>query len=381
MMMHKIVENYMYLDHQSRPYFEKRGTNMVCGAFEKHRIAEWKITVVCILALCMVTLSGCAKKDKEKPKSISQIQQEQGIPVRVVPVSTGTVRAIEQKGSTVEGIYQTVLKNSMPGTIRSINAKVGNTVSMNAQLVTIDPDGGSPYSAAKSGFEFAENAYKRARELHKEGAVSQQDLEGARAQYEAAKRGLTQAKDAVTIRAPFNGTILEVYQTKNKKVGPGTELIKIARLDQLRMELDINESLIGKFKTGMRAYVVVGADSVWGEISKVALGASDITHSFPVTTIFKDKGSILRAGMYVTVNVIVEEHKDVLHVPIETVQFDEEKPYVYVVRGKKAVKTAVSTGIRNGSVFEILNGITADDKVVSNGISLLTDGASVKVVP
>jgi RND family efflux transporter MFP subunit len=149
----------------------------------------------------------------------------------------------------------------------------------------------------------------------------------------------------------------------------------------MRIELDINETLIGKFTTGKRAYVVVGTDTAWGSVSKVALGASDISHSFPVTVVFADTKNILKPGMYVTVNVIVEEHENVLNVPIETVQFDETEASVYVVKDTKAVKTAVRTGIRNGTVFEILEGLSAGDNVVSRGISLVTDGATVKVVP
>ncbi len=335
------------------------------------------------VTLLMVVLSGivgCGSKKKEEAKSIAQIQKEEGIPVSILQAGYGTIRAIEINGGTIEGIDQAVVKNGMPGTITSIRKKVGSFVKKGATIATINPDGGSPYTAVKSQFDYAEKAYQRAEELFKEGAVSQEMLDGAKAEYEGAKQQLNQTVEAITVIAPFSGTVIEIYETVNSKVGGGKKIAKVARLDRVRIELSINETVIQRYEEGQKAFVVLDADTLWGTVEKVALGADAMVHAFPVTTVFNNPDDRFKAGMFVMVNVIVEEHADALYVPIETVQFEQEETFVYVIQEDKAAKTLVETGIRNGASFEILRGLTAEDMVVVNGISLLSDGVKVKVV-
>ncbi len=337
------------------------------------------VMMITLLAL-FAGMSGCAKKETAETKSIAQIQKEEGIPVSIQQTSQGTIRAIEINGGTVEGIDQAVVSNGMPGTIKSLKKKVGSSVKKGEIVAVIDPDGGSPYTAVKTAHDYAEKAYKRAEELFKEGAVSQEMLDGAKAQFEGAKQQLNQTVEAINVIAPFSGTVIEVFETANSKVGPGTDIAKIARLDRVRIELSINETLIHRFNNDQKAYVVIDADTLWGTVEKVAMGADAMMHAFPVTTVYKNSKAKLKAGTFVMVHVIVEEHANALYVPIETIQFANQESFVYVVTGDIAEKITVITGIRNGLSFEVKQGLTAEDMVVLQGISLISDGVKVKVV-
>lgn len=336
---------------------------------------------VWVMLLCM-SMFGCKEKAQEPVKSIAQIQQEKGIPVRVRKVVLQTLHRVEQKGGTVEGVYQTVISASIPssGTLASLLVKTGSSVAKGAVLAEIELDGGSPYDLAKSAYEYAENAYQRAQSLYEVGAVSKEMVEGARTKYIQAKQNLSQAQGAIQITAPFNGTVIEVMQQLNSKIGPGTPLIKVARLDQVRIELNINESLIHRFKKKQRAFVVFDSDTLWGEVTNVAIGASGNSHSFPVTTLFYNKDRRIKPGMFLTVNVITEEKSDVVALSLETIIKENAKSYVYKVRDGKAYKVAVKLGVRGDSRYEITDGLGAGDTVVVSGASLLQNESTVNVV-
>jgi len=338
-------------------------------------------TAIAVTGLYFLSLfTGCVQQKKEETKSIDQIQLEQGIPVQVREMAPGTLRAVALKSGTVEGIFQTTISNAMPGTIRAITVRVGDKAEKGRTLVKMQPDGGSPYTAAKSAHDLAENAYKRAESLHKEGAVSQDMVEGARTQFENCRRQLNMAIEAENVVAPFSGTVLEVYETLNKKIGSGTRLVKLARVDQIRIDLDINESIIKDFEKGQRAFIVMDADTVWGEVTDVAIGASEQSHTFPVKTLFNNNDMKIKPGMFVTVYVIVREQHDILALSAESIIMERGESYVYVVQGDTAVKRTITLGMRGGAEYAITGGLEQGDRVVVSGASLLNDGSKVKIV-
>jgi len=51
---------------------------------------------------------------------------------------------------------------------------------------------------------------------------------------------------------------------------------------------------------------------------------------------------------------------------------------VFVVRGDRVERRAVKTGANDGDLTEVVSGLTAGDRVVTDGVATLTDGARVK---
>lgn len=330
------------------------------------------------LALAIVG-SGCGKKET-KAESVADIQKREGVPVRVIDMQAGRVLRVERAGGTVEGVSQAELSAGVPGTLVSVSAKVGTRVGEGAVLATIDPDMASPYTMAKANYDQIAKSRERVQALAKEGGVAQEVVDQVEAGYTVASAQLDAARKSVSVVAPFAGTVIEIMAEVNSKLGPGTEVIKLADLRKARVRLKINESLINDFASGQKAFIVMNADTAWGTVEKVALGASDEGHTFPVDVVFPGAKVPLRPGMFVTVSVVTVDLPEVLWLPEEVVLRDNEGAFTFVVDGSSARKVRLGLGIRGEGRVVVDSGLSAGERVVAEGASLISDGATVKVV-
>lgn len=336
-----------------------------------------------LIVITVFALVGCNNKQKtmETPKTIQQIQNEKGVPVTTSKIDEGMLRRIERSSGTLQGTVEAVLANGLGGTVKEIGVNVGETVKKDAVVAVMQIDGGSPVDVAQSAYEYAEKAYGRAQKLQVQGAISTEQVDGARVQYEDAKRNLGQATVGVNVTAPFSGTVIEIYERVGSKIGAKTPMVKIADLARMRIEMQVNEESIGYYKNKQKTFITVGKDTVWGFIDRIALGANGMAHSFKVTALFPNKTLLLKPGEFKRVHTILEEKEHVLYVPIEVVNFNRDNtPYLYTAHNGKAVKTAVMLGITNDNFYEIAKGCTSDNQIIMSGLTMLQDGTKINIV-
>ncbi len=329
--------------------------------------------------VALIALAGCGKRS-ERGESVAEIQAREGVPVSVVSAAAGPLRSLERAGGTVEGYAQAELSAGVPGTLTKLSARVGARVKKGALLAVVDPDYGSSYEAAKAQYETVVKSKERVDALAEQGGVSQQQVEELAVAVKGAKVGFEAARNSEHIYAPFAGTVVETMVPINSKVGPGQSLVKLAALDRVRIPVSVNESLIGQFARGQKAFVVLEGDTAYGTVEKVALGATEKGHMFPVDVVFRNPAGRFRTGMFVTVHVVTVEMPQALSVPAEVVLYDDEGAYVYVVDGGVARKARLEVGIRGEDRLSVNAGLAEGELVVATGASLLSDGVKVKVV-
>lgn len=330
-------------------------------------------------AALMWMLAGCGG-DEGSTESIAEIQKREGIPVRTIAVTRGTLRVTERLGGTVEGYAQTTLGAGVPGTLTRYGAAVGRRVGKGTVVARIDPDVASPYAMAKAQYDQVAKSRERVTALAEEGGVPQEAVDQIEAAYTAAKEQLDAATKSVNILAPFAGTIIEQKIPLGSKVGPGQSLVTIADLRRTRVTLDVNETMIGEFAVGQRAYILLGNDSLFGEVAKIPIGAREQGHMFPVDVVFDNPDTRLKPGMFVTVHVITTELPDALALPAELVMRDDTGAYVYSVDGDKARRTRLDLGVRGGGRMSVNHGLAEGDVVVAEGAGKVSDGVKVRVV-
>lgn len=333
------------------------------------------------LASSFLLLAGCAaQKAEEKSESISDIQKRDGIPVRIIVARDTTIQEYEILGGTAEGYIQTTLSAGLPGKISALNAKVGDFIAQDASVMTIAPDIPQHYEVVKQQVENAQRSKERITALAEQGGVPQQVIDDVNTQLYVAKEGLESVRKSQFVLAPFSGTVVNVFQMLNSKVGPGAELVAIAKIERIRVPLTVSDIMINRFKVGQKAYAMIGNDTIEGKIEKVALAGIEATHTFKVEAVFNNPKRIVKPAMYVPVKVVIAEKENAITLPIDAVISEGSKKYVYLINGENAKVSNVSVGIRSGNVYEIISGVKGDDNVVVNGSSLLSDGSKVRVV-
>jgi HlyD family secretion protein len=290
---------------------------------------------------------------------------------------------------------------------------------------------------ADADFDMATNTLKNAETTL---ATTKEQLNAAIFSVNNSEAQLTQANDNLVktrIYAPMTGIVsLSSVKLGERVVGTaqmaGTELIRIADLDQMQAEVDVSENDVLKVKIGDTASVEVDAylnKKFKGVVSEIAYSSTSSATAVVSTSqainftvkvkLLKDSYAELidaahgqeypfRPGMSATVDIKTNEKANILTVPIQSVTTREEKDtkedktdkskasddaakekktvqeLVFIVENGKAKSMNVTTGIQDADYIEILSGLKEGQTVIKAPFKLisktLTSGDLVEVV-
>lgn len=346
------------------------------------------------------------------------------------------------------------ISSEVSGEIIALPIKEGQVVKKGDLLVKINPDlytSGynrtvSNLSGTKAGlsqadatFKEAKASYDRSKTLFDKGIISRSDWDKAIAAFEGAKANkesayynvqsanatVKEAKDNLgrtTIYAPADGTISSLGVELGERVlgtqqMTGTELLRVANLNNMEVEVDVNENDIVKINIGDSTKIQVDAylkKEFKGIVTSISNSASAATTADQVTN-FKVKVRILkesyqdllegkpatyspfRPGMTATVDIITERKEKVIGVPISAVVIksdttatksyeiedegedkkvapknDKKFECVFVKVGNKAKIRIVKTGIQDDTNIEVVSGLKKGDVVIVGPYTTVT---------
>lgn len=252
----------------------------------------------------------------------------------------------------------------------------------------------------------AENTFDRERELFNKGLSSQQQFDQAEANYnrllasiEVAKARIKQyevALENTLIRAPFDGTVL----TKNAEVGEivapfggsttsKTAVVTIADMSSLLVEADVSESNIEMIRLNQDCEITLDAypeKSYAAYVFKIVPTADRSKATVLVKVGFKNYDSRVLPEMSAKVSFFtnpidtsVVNQKPILVIPASSVRYEDGKSYTFTVSNDKAVKNEITAGQKLGSYVEVISGLQAGQKVISELNDKIKDGVEVNL--
>ncbi|WP_281337123.1 efflux RND transporter periplasmic adaptor subunit [Flavobacterium eburneipallidum] len=392
---------------------------------------------IAIIGLLIVLSKTGVIGDKDKGKS-----------VEIANVNATTIVETVSATGKIQPEIEVKISSEVSGEIIALNVKEGQVVKKGDLLVKINPDlytSGynrtlSNLSGTKAGlsqadasFKEAKANYERNKTLFEKGIISKSDWDKAISSFEVAKANkqsayfsvqsasatVNEAKDNLgrtTIYAPADGTISVLNVELGERVlgtqqMAGTELLRVANLNNMEVEVDVNENDIVKIKVGDEANVEVDAylkKQFKGTVTSISNSASSTLTADQVTN-FKVKVRILkesyqdllegkpatyspfRPGMTATVDIITKTKSNVLAVPISSVvvksdttavkdfkvedkeeknkapapKSDKKLECVFVKVGDKAKIRIIKTGIQDDTNIEVLSGLKKGDVVIT----------------
>jgi membrane fusion protein (multidrug efflux system) len=93
-----------------------------------------------------------------------------------------------------------------------------------------------------------------------------------------------------------------------------------------------------------------------------------------------ETGGLLRPGMFARVAIVYERKPDALQIPRTALLDGDGPPKVFVVQDGKAAERAVSLGLSNGAMIEVVEGLKDGEQVVVVGQGAVKPGAAVRIV-
>ncbi len=224
-----------------------------------------------------------------------------------------------------------------------------------------------------------------------ESAIRAADFELAAAKAALISRGEASSGREVRVTAPIAGLILRRVQESETVVAPGAPLIEIGTLDDLEIVSDLLSTVAVKVKPG--AAVVIdrwgGEGQLAGKVQRVepagflkisALGVEEQRVNVIIDFVDpRERRASLGDGYRVEVRIVVWEQKDVLTTPTSSLFRTDGDWAVFVVDGDVVRRRPVKIGQRNEQAAEVLEGLTAGERVVAYPGESLGDGARVRV--
>ncbi|WP_445955264.1 efflux RND transporter periplasmic adaptor subunit [Yeosuana sp.] len=343
------------------------------------------------------------------------------------------------------------ITSDVSGEIIELNVVEGQQVQKGDLLLRINPDiyksslnrAQATLQNVKAGLSQADASlketkanYERNLTLFEKGIISKADWDKVVSSYEIAEANrkssyfvvqsslasVNEAQnylDRTTVFAPMSGTISKLdAEIGNRVLGTqqfmGTEIMRIANLNQMEVEVDVNENDIVKVHIGDSTNVEVDAylkKEFKGIVTEISNSADGVLSADQVTNFkvkvrileesFKDllKGkpehySPFRPGMTATVDIITAISKNTLYAPISAIviktdtsstkenarkevadvakENEEKFECVFIKKGDVAELRVVKTGIQDDTNIEITSGLNEGDEVITGPYNMVT---------
>ncbi|REH00223.1 efflux RND transporter periplasmic adaptor subunit [Flavobacterium aquicola] len=374
--------------------------------------------------------------------------KDSGKEVEITNAETGTIVETVSATGKIQPEIEVKIASMVSGEIIDLPIKEGQVVKKGELLVKINPDlytsglnrsvanlSGSKAGLSQSDASYneAKANYERNKTLFEKGIISKSDWDKAVSSFEVAKANkqsayynvqsasasVIEAKDNLgrtVIYAPADGTISVLNVELGERVlgtqqMAGTELLRVANLNNMEVEVDVNENDIVKIKVGDLANVEVDAylkKQFKGVVTSISNSASTALTADQVTN-FKVKVRILkdsykdliagkpatyspfRPGMTATVDIITTTRTNVIKVPISAVvvksdttavkigqmegaesegnkpapKSDKKLECVFIKVGDKAKIRIIKTGIQDDTNIEVLTGLKKGEVIIT----------------
>ena len=340
--------------------------------------------VLVIIAGITFTLVGNKKEINKKNKPVDRSE----VPVSV---SVSDVKAMPINGNmmlpaVLEPKDQSTVSIGTSGKLESLRIELGTKVSKGQVIGTIDTKVKQVDLKSK---ELTVNKlkldYERNKELLKGNAISENAVIEAKYNYETKQLEVSQLKQQISdanIIAPISGIITDKKMMPGEYVNVGSPIATIVDVSQLKTVVYVSEREVYNLKLKQSATItsdVFPGKTIKGQIIYISPQGDD-NHNYKIEVLVSKSGfSELKAGTYVKVSFDVKNEGEVLQIPKRALVEGTKNPYVYLAENGKAVKRKIVLGRESGENIEILGGLSAGEKVITDGQINVVDGSNVQI--
>ena len=322
--------------------------------------------------------------------------------------ATGTVEAVTQVdvGTQVSGIIDKLYADYNDHVKAGQLIAEMDKVTLQAELESAQ----AQLASSKTEYEYQTKNYARTRTLHEKELVSDAEYDEAFYRYETARNAYEESQAAMvkvkrnlgyaTITSPIDGVVISRAVEEGQTVAAGFEtptLFTIANdLTQMQVVADVDEADIGQVADGQRVEFSVDAypeDTFTGTVQQVRLEATTESNvvTYEVIIDAPNPDLKLKPGLTANVTIFTLEKENARAIPTRALRFVPDKEMlealdlsvvednielapdqreVWVKQGTILIPLAVRTGASSGDMTEITEGISDDDIVATELISL-----------
>ena len=176
-----------------------------------------------------------------------------------------------------------------------------------------------------------------------------------------------QLSDAV-LTAPIDGAVRERRASVGEYLAAGAPVFNLIRNNPLRLRVAVTERDASSVRVGQSVQVRLEGDPAahTGRVARLSPSIQEQNRSLIVEAEVANRGGRLRPGSFARAEIVVDADRTAVMVPASAVVTFAGLEKVFCVKDGKAVEKRIRTGRRSGDRMEILEGISADEAVVTD---------------
>ena len=364
-----------------------------------------KLLPMIVLAVSASLMSSCGNKQGGLPQSNEY---------PVITIQSTNSEMSSSYPATIRGKQDIEIRPKISGFITKLCVDEGSVVRKGQVLFTIDNvqyravlnQAEASLNSAKSALATAELTYNNKKELYNQNIVGDFDLQSAANSYATAKATVAQAEAAVVsardnlsycnVTSPSDGVVGTIPYRVGSLVSSSmaTPLTVVSNIDEMYVYFSVNEKQILEMTRASEGKNVIEAfpevqleladGSIYtqvGHVSAVSGVIEQNTGSGSVRADFANPDHLLKSGGQGNI-IITRKTEGVIIIPQAATAEVQDKVFVYVLgKDNKVSYTAIEVDPQNdGQNYIVTKGLKDGDRIVTKGITKLTDGAEIKPV-
>ncbi|MCX6544118.1 MAG: efflux RND transporter periplasmic adaptor subunit [Acidobacteria bacterium] len=366
----------------------------------------------------------------------------EAVAVRVTKVQRIAVQRQVELSGTLLAIDQAKVSSEAAGVIRDVPIQIGSIVAAGGPLVVLDkreyalsldraesalrqtraqlgmtgPLGESDNPPPDDEVASARNAYAtfvdakasadRAKVLAGRGLLAPSELQATDTKLKVAEAAYQSASDTVrgqkallqdrrasynlalkkvndtVVRAPFSGIVADRPVQAGEFIGERTIVATIVRVNPLKVRTGAQEKHAGTIRPGQEVQFRVESygDTVFGgKVAYVSPSLDQTMRTFTVEALVDNADQRLKPGFFAKGVILTKKDEGVLAVPETAVSTLAGVSSVYVVQDGRITQQQITLGVRQGNLWEVVDGLKGDETLANNRLNELATGTSVQI--
>ncbi len=351
-------------------------------------------------------LAGCTKSDTPTPAAQSTpgaggppagggaraaraqalAAAAEAVPVETAVIARGPISAFLSFNSSLETEASVEIYPQTGGQVEQVLAEEGTVVKQGQPLLLIeDSELRVDVNERENNLRHLENSFSRIEEMFSRNLMTKQDYDDQRYQLDQSRLNLERARlrlSYATVRAPFDGVVTTRDTQVGARVGTGTKLFSLVKLDEIVARVYVPARYLAAVANGQQAVVTsefMPGRTFKGWVERISPIVDPKSGTFRVTVGVKgDRPAELPPGLFVNIRIVTETRPDAVLIPKRAVVYEGGERYVYAVIDGTATKRRLVAGYEDPSAVEAVSGFDPGTRVIVLGQNGLKDGVKVR---
>jgi RND family efflux transporter MFP subunit len=341
------------------------------------------------LLLPVALLAGCNNQPQGEANDIAT-------PVSVLELKKGSISQLIHTSGTARPVDGADLVSQMSGDymlrtnpLTGNPFRLGDKVTKGQLIVHLEDKeyvNSIAIDAKELDLEIAEQEQVKQTALYEKGGVTLSEMRNTEVRVTNARYAVENARlslQKMDLRAPFDGLIVDLpHYTSGVKVEQGKPIVSLMDYARMYLEVNLPESAITYVKAGQAVNIThytLPEDTLQGVIAELSPAISAETRTFKGKIHIHNNALLLRPGMFVKADIIVNKADSSIIIPKEVIQTNRNRKYVYVVEKNTALMRDIRTGLEDETHAQITEGLKENDNLVVKGFEILRENSKVKV--